>query len=67
MKYKQVHGPKYPCKSCKYNGVRISLKDKFKMDDYCIWYNTFITPCGILYQCQKYKRKGFLRHIVVVI
>lgn len=34
MKYKKFHGPKIPCKSCRYNARRIKIADCFKCDDY---------------------------------
>lgn len=67
MKYKKFHGPRIPCSTCRYNGIRISIKDKFRSDDYCIKYNTFITSCSILYNCKCYEEKRYFRHIVLVI
>lgn len=67
MKYKKLHGPRIPCSNCRYNARRIKIADCFKCDDYCIKYNTFITSCSILYQCQNYKENSYFRHIVLVI
>ena len=67
MEYKKTLTPKIPCSTCKYNAVRIKIVDCFKCDDYCIKYNAFITSCSILYQCMKYEKKRYFRHIIIVI